>query len=104
ALSKSAVLIRCNGRRPRIGPELRGNVAHHAANRAQKVGREDVLVGDLCGAFRAGPILTLAGRFLDQSVWDQEPRCPVSQRYAQSIGIAEVSLQSARERCARTVI
>src|SRR6202040_80469 len=37
-------------------------------------------------------------------VGDQEPRCPMAGRHAQTVGVVEVPLQSPRNRCARTVI
>ena len=73
-LTKAPILRGGNRCRLRIGPELRGDIAHHASNVADHAGGKDSLKRKLRGVLQAVAILTLPGFLLDILVRHQELR------------------------------
>ena len=91
ALPKVVVLKRDDRSRERIRIQIIGVVAHHAAEIADNVGREDVLVGDDAHGFEIVAALKLAGVLLDDFVGDFVAGKFVADTEADAVAIGEVS-------------
>ena len=91
ALAEIVVLEGDDGRGERIGVEIVGVVADHAAEIADDVGIEDVLIGDDAHRLEVVAVLELAGGLLELFVGDFVARDFVADAEADAVAIGEVA-------------
>ena len=91
ALAEIVVLEGDNGRGERIGVKIVGVVTDHAAEVADDVGVEDVLIGDDAHRLEVVAVLELAGGLLDLFVGNFVAREFVADAEADAVAIGEVA-------------
>ena len=104
AFIEAAVLEGDHRGRERIGIERLFVRPHHAAQLADDVGREDVLVGSDPHGFGDAPVLALPGSLLDLLIGHFESGDRTGHRQAHSVFVGQVALVAQREIAGASVI